>query len=585
MTTLSNFPVNLAPTATSSSSTSGIECESIRSTDKRSDDEKVLPRKPARKRARFGTDQEDASQREPIDFAVVEVPHPYGVLPSGNRLLDGDRNARVAPPVSLLSDEGWYGVLEYCDAVDLGRVIQTCRYFYAVGSEPELWRDLVLRRTNKSKETIAVAGPTWKDTLVKLLQRRPDPDWQPHVPIPISAVYSDMLYRLHSCRSFTIPSSWRDIRSGNVCRVPWQEMSVERFELEFEGRNLPVIIDGAATSWRAFERWREPSYLLDQTQGQSFRATSGAAALPGNFELSAYLEYCRSSTLEEAPLYLFDRAALKPDSTLWNDYMSDLQRTCPYFDPCRAGTSHDLFQVLGEGSRPDHTWLIVGPRRSGSVFHIDPNATHAWNVSVVGTKFWIFYPPGVTPPGVHPSSDGDHVALPLSLGEWLLQFWDDHQQRMRFGRPDERPLECTTCPGDIMFVPHGWWHLVVNLDDLNIAITHNYASGSNLPSVLKFLDEKRDQVSGCRDRPDSIKPERLYEEFVSALQERHPALVEEALQDPHWACRAWHDGGGGNSSCDVPEPAPATGGGGSSSSVMSKAKESGAHSGFTFSFL
>ena len=146
----------------------------------------------------------------------------------------------------------------------------------------------------------------------------------------------------------------------------------------------------------------------------------------------------------------------------------------------------------------------MGPKRSGSVFHMDPNATHAWNAAIRGRKRWIFYPPGVAPPGVHPSADADSVALPLTVGEWIFQFWPDHVDRLLHAPPDQRPLECTAFPGDVVFVPHGWWHMVINLDDgLNIAITHNYVSQSNLSNVLKFLDQKEDQISGCRDRAES----------------------------------------------------------------------------------
>jgi len=91
--------------------------------------------------------------------------------------------------------------------------------------------------------------------------------------------------------------------------------------------------------------------------------------------------------------------------------------------------------------------------RSGSCFHIDPNCTHAWNAPIIGRKRWIFYPPGVTPPGVFPSPNGDDVCMPISIGEWFLTFWDQHVERRKDPDVKRRPLECTACPGDVLFVP------------------------------------------------------------------------------------------------------------------------------------
>lgn len=527
------------------------------------------------KRARFGPQPVRAEA-----FSEMQSPHPYGVLPGGNRFLDDNTAASQSSPLDLMSDEAWYHILEFCDGNDLGRMLKTCRYFYVAASEPELWRDLVLRRQDSS--TIGETGASWKDTYVKLFARHTGD----HLPIAVAGVYSDFYYRLHSCRSFAIPEAWLESSSDTVDRVQVSNMSIERFTSDYEQPNRPVVIAGAACSWKAFRDWPEcPEYFLKHAKGRSFRATSGAAPLPGNFTLEAYHNYCQSAQLEEAPLYLFDRTALNPGSILWNDYFPDMQKSCPYWDPERSDTTHDLFKILGEGRRPDHTWLIMGPKRSGSVFHIDPNATHAWNAAICGRKRWIFYPPGVTPPGVHPSEDGDEVALPLSIGEWLFTFWEEHLERIQSAPPYKRPLECTALPGDVIFVPHGWWHLVVNLDEINIAITHNYVSSSNLTSVLKFLDEKRDQVSGCRDRDDSIKPERLHGEFVLCLKEKYPYLAEEALDNPTWACKAWKDAAmHEESDIAIPHKSPTSC---TATSVMSRAKSEAeeASGGFSFSFM
>ena len=95
-----------------------------------------------------------------------------------------------------------------------------------------------------------------------------------------------------------------------------------------------------------------------------------------------------------------------------------------------------------------------------------------------------------------------------------------------------RPLEVIVDPGDVIFVPHGYWHMVVNIDDC-IALTHNYVSTSNLGDCLRFLRDKPDQISGVRDRPhQAIQPERIYEVFLDKLRECvDPVVLERALHE------------------------------------------------------
>lgn len=140
--------------------------------------------------------------------------------------------------------------------------------------------------------------------------------------------------------------------------------------------------------------------------------------------------------------------------------------------------------------------------------------------------------------------------MPISLGEWFLTHYNDHVKQRCNPDVSKRPLECTVSPGDILFVPHGWWHSVLNLDDgMSIALTQNYVSKSNLPDVLRFLETRQQQISGCRDRSEAIQPENLLGEFRKRLSESRPDLLSEAqkLADCGWRCKAW------NKDCDAIE--------------------------------
>lgn len=82
--------------------------------------------------------------------------------------------------------------------------------------------------------------------------------------------------------------------------------------------------------------------------------------------------------------------------------------------------------------------------------------------------------------------------------------------------------------GEILHVPSGWWHLVVNIEN-GIALTQNFVPQSpdlNLVSeVLSFLRDKPDQVSGfSRDVEDPFGL------FTERLKQDYPDILERALE-------------------------------------------------------
>jgi hypothetical protein len=136
------------------------------------------------------------------------------------------------------------------------------------------------------------------------------------------------------------------------------------------------------------------------------------------------------------------------------------------------------------------------------------------------------FPPQTAVPGVFVSKDSSEVTSPLSIAEWLLEF---HAEARKL--PECREGICHA--GEILHVPSGWWHLVVNLED-GIALTQNFVPESHLGSVLSFLKDKADQVSGFKK--DITDP---YSLFVERLRQQRPELLEDALKQLKERKRRW----------------------------------------------
>ncbi|KAI3342607.1 hypothetical protein F4824DRAFT_442722 [Ustulina deusta] len=429
------------------------------------------------------------------ELTVVDsIPiHPMGIKPLGNQYFANVPNARQhLGVVSQLPDEMILHLLEYLDTSSLRKLASTCRFLYAFGQLDDLWKALFLESPIAPKENEMVWKGTWKATYLKI-------PTETQSKIDCSNVFSDVLHRPFACSHIglqkyasTIPASNKISRLANL--------TYDEFAQNWS--NTPFILTDCIQAWPVCHEWNIQQ-LHQEFSDVSFRAEAV------DWPFSTYHEYM-SENDDESPLYLFDRwFAEKMNISIGSENGS------VYWPPSCFGP--DLFQVLGT-ERPAHRWLIVGPARSGSTFHKDPNATSAWNAVVQGSKYWIMFPPSSQVPGVFVSEDSSEVTSPLSIAEWLLEF---HAEARKL----PGCIEGVCKAGEILHVPSEWWHLVVNLE-AGIALTQNFVPKSHLTDVLSFLKKKPDQVTGFKKTIDSP-----FELFAQRLEQNYPELLNEALDE------------------------------------------------------
>ena len=276
----------------------------------------------------------------------------------------------------------------------------------------------------------------------------------------------------------------------NMERVHCKDLSVQEFIRRWEAPCLPVVIDGLADA--VMPKW-QPTQLLHRFANVKLKCGDDDDGRAVRIKLRHYRRYVQTEAkVDDSPLYVFDSAFGERAPAMLQDY-----EVPPYFQ-------EDLFQHVGS-RRPPFRWIILGPRFSGSGIHIDPLGTSAWNMLMCGHKRWVLFTPDVS---------ADVVKPPRGMGREAVVWFDKMLPQLK--RQGVPCIDFVQKPGETIFVPSGWWHVILNLD-VTVAVTQNYASTANFEEVW---------AATAKSRP------RLASFWLSALEQRggHSALVAHACE-------------------------------------------------------
>ena len=278
----------------------------------------------------------------------------------------------------------------------------------------------------------------------------------------------------------------------DVPRISAKTVSVREFRERFENPRLPCIITDAMDHWPAMRTWTYDGFL-DRFANHKFKVGADDDGYAVRLKFAHIHHYVTCATDDspgkvtadgdDSPLYIFDGGFGDKDGSkpLLDDY--DVPA---YF-------REDLYGIAGEKRRPPYRWVVIGPPRSGSSVHVDPLATSAWNALISGRKRWCLFPPnaGLTKPDLKPKGvglDGESVT-------WFRRMYPrtrSHEWRVLRNRPV--PMDVVQNPGEIMYVPDGWWHAVLNLEH-TVAVTQNVVGSARFDKVWRMTKRGRPKMS------------------------------------------------------------------------------------------
>lgn len=271
----------------------------------------------------------------------------------------------------------------------------------------------------------------------------------------------------------------RRVEIERVQSLP-QDVFHERY---VSGLGRPVVITGALDDWPALSKWTfdwfKSHYGADVVHFRGLYKSTVKV-----MKLVDYLDYLDEPE-RGAKGFWFDAVANRPcvepplpSGALlylaWNvfpkhpELLEDVRLSPRFVDDWLPLLPPALHEVLSSVRNYFSTGILIGPSGSSFGLHRDVLSTHAYLAQIVGHKRCLMFSPTL-------STEGDHGRVNPQA-----DFASDAPFRDAVG------FECTLHPGEVLFIPSGWWHSVVGLGK-TITVNYNFFNRGNFSSYMTEL--------------------------------------------------------------------------------------------------
>lgn len=275
------------------------------------------------------------------------------------------------------------------------------------------------------------------------------------------------------------PSSVEEFDHDNrksVCRLP--VVSVEEWERGryWEGEE-PVIVQNVTGGWLALDHWTKEEFLRrypdvvvgmgsSRDLGQTGPDDAGDKLQKTSIQ-DFIVNHMHNPSGEK---YVFDRKLNLPDGLL-----GDCQ---PFPMPNRMFADYgDALIGMGTPERTmwkDHLALTIGRDLQGLTFH---RHNAAWNVVVFGSKRWILYDAKRITNNItrlkRMTRDVDNP-IQLTSPNWIRELYHKNE---RMHEIRNHGHDCVQRAGEMLYVPRGWAHMVVNIGDTVAVVSERGLNG------------------------------------------------------------------------------------------------------------
>ncbi|HZR58769.1 MAG TPA: cupin-like domain-containing protein [Terriglobales bacterium] len=249
--------------------------------------------------------------------------------------------------------------------------------------------------------------------------------------------------------------------------------SYTEFAHDFLNANKPVIISGALDQWKAMQ-WT-PEYFKKNFADLQL-------GIDGKeYRMADFIDLVLNSNENKPAPYLRNALIDRVIPAL----LPDIQPMPEYFSP--NWLVGPLSQLLRSRLHGGSSELYIGGRGGKFPFlHYDTWHTHAFISQIYGTKEFTAYAPDQAP----------YLYLkPGRKNQSLVDIENpDYEKFPLFAKAI--PMRFRLEPGEIIFIPAGWWHTAKMLSP-SISVSVNRANASNWSELTKDM---------CSGAPLPMKP-------------------------------------------------------------------------------